>query len=73
MSKLLKKLFIEINKKFRKNIKLENLKDLLDKYDKDDWKDYVEFKNNNYSKTFMSNELFEIIIISWNHNQKSNT
>jgi inositol oxygenase len=72
MTKSLKELFTEVNKNLEKNIKLEDLKDLLNNYEGNDWNDYVEFKDNTYSKKiFRSNNLFEIIIISWNNNQNS--
>jgi len=65
-------LFNIINSEFKKKKNFKNMNKLLDRYIGNDWKDYMEFKKNNYNrKIFKSNSNFEIIIISWNKFQKS--
>lgn len=51
---------------------LQGSKDILESYDGTDWIDFVEFRDDTYNKKkVLSNNLFEIIIISWKHAQAS--
>lgn len=52
---------------------LFELKRLLEQYDDLDWHNFVEINQNKYTKKLVfGNDLFDIHIISWNTNQKSN-
>ena len=51
---------------------LINYKKIINKYNGDDWKKFVNINNNNYNrKILFKNKILEIIIITWNTDQKS--
>jgi cysteine dioxygenase len=65
-------LFLNINKQLKKDKKLEELEYLLKEYNGKDWEDYIEYNNKKYNKRVaFKNELFEIVVISWDTNQSS--
>lgn len=68
----LNELFININNKLKSGKELKELKYLLDEYKGNDWEDFIEYNNEKYiKKVAFKNELFELVIISWNKNQSS--
>ena len=70
--KLLRTLFLTINNKLKKGQKLKDLKSILEEYNGVDWKDYITFNNEKYTRnTVFINNNIELIIISWNNNQTS--
>lgn len=65
-------LFLNINKQLKKEKKLEELAYLLKEYNGKDWEDYIEYNNKKYNKKVaFKNDLFEIVVISWDTNQSS--
>ena len=54
-----------------KNIKkFEDVKEILIKYNSDDWKKYINVNEKNYNKTKIYENLnYEIYIITWNTRQ----
>lgn len=47
--------------------------DILNKYDGDDWNEYVKINESNYNREKVyEDDLFEILIITWNVSQKAN-
>jgi cysteine dioxygenase len=51
---------------------LKNLTDEINKYNGSDWKKYCKFCSKTYKKNLVCrNDLFEIVIICWDHKQKS--
>jgi len=51
---------------------LKNCECLLKAYVGDDWKKYIEINNSTYNKNIViSNEIFDIVVITWNVNQCS--
>lgn len=71
---MLNDLFACVDKRLRSNDTLLNCTDILSKYNSDDWKDHVRFDEKTYTRIIirdMTNELFEIILICWDKNQKS--
>jgi cysteine dioxygenase len=70
--KLLRTLFSRINNKLRNKQKLKDLKNVLEEYEGIDWKYYVSFNDDKYTRnTVFRNDDIELIIISWNNNQIS--
>lgn len=68
----LKKLFLSVNNEMKKRVHLKNMRPIINKYNNIDWKKYVYFDNNKYNRnTVYKNENIEMVIISWNNNQKS--
>ena len=51
---------------------LINYKTIIKNYSGNDWKKFVNINKNNYNRNILfKNKIFEIIIITWNTNQKS--
>lgn len=70
--KLLRTLFSRINNQLKNEKKLKDLKNILQEYEGIDWKHYVSFNDDKYTRnTVFSNDDMELIIISWNNNQIS--
>ena len=68
----LKKLFLSVNNEMKKRVHLKNMRPIINEYNNIDWKKYVYFDNNKYNRnTVYENENIEMVIISWNNNQKS--
>ena len=62
----------ELNKKFKEGINLINMKNILDKYNGNEWENYINESKKSYSKSLMyKNEYYEIYVICWLPNQKS--
>jgi cysteine dioxygenase len=72
MVKNIKELFIKINKNFNKNYGLKKLIPIINDYNGNDWKKYVNFEENKYFRnSIFKNDNIEIVIISWNNSQYS--
>lgn len=70
--KLLRTLFSRINSQLKNEQKLKSLKNILEEYEGIDWKHYVSFNDDKYTRnTVFRNDDIELIIISWNNNQIS--
>jgi len=70
--KLLRTLFSRVNNQLKNEQKLKDLKNILEEYEGIDWKYYVSFNDDKYTRnTVFSNDDMELIIISWNNNQIS--
>ena len=70
----LHELFLCINKELQSGHTLLSCKNLIDTYNNDDWKNYVKFDVQKYTRVIipdMSNELFEFILICWDKYQQS--
>jgi cysteine dioxygenase len=68
----LEDLFNNISQKIEKGEKLQNLSDLLKNYSGSDWKNYVSFNKNKYTRNLVKKDNnIEIIIICWNEGQIS--
>ena len=64
-------LFDNINERLKNN-KLEQLKTFLEDYTSDDWLDYMKIDKNKYNRyIFKKNDLFELVIITWDANQET--
>lgn len=53
---------------------LKKYTDIVERYDSDDWKQYVKFSDSGYRRNTVpecSDDLFEFVIICWNNNQRS--
>ena len=56
-----------------KNEKNFYLKDILNKYNSFDWKEYVKLSNTNYNRIkIFENENFDVYVLTWNKLQKAN-
>ena len=65
-------LFNSINENLKNGKILEDLKELIKSYEGSDWKDYILFSDDKYQRnTVYTNDLIELVIISWNNNQIS--
>ena len=70
--KTLIELFDLISLLIKNQNKLENLMCLVSQYTGDDWKDYVHFSEDKYTRNlFKKNDNIEILIICWNKYQTS--
>jgi cysteine dioxygenase len=68
----LEDVYEQINEAFGKAIKLKNMTNILECYNGYDWREYINFCEDRYTRNkVLSNEIFEILIICWNNNQKS--
>ena len=68
----MEELFNEITKNLKDDNKLENLKNILESYKGDDWKQYVKYDNENYHRKLVwRNDIIDLFIISWHINQES--
>ena len=69
--KLLSELFIKLNNNLKYK-KLKNLKNLMKEYNGSDWKEHILYNKDTYNRNIIfKNNTIEMIIISWNNNQKS--
>lgn len=51
---------------------LSSLSDILLKYSGDDWKEHISLSNFSYNKKILySNDVIDIVLISWNNNQST--
>jgi cysteine dioxygenase len=61
-----------LNINFDNKKKLKNLKHLLEKYEGQEWNDFLIESNKSYGKSLMySNKYYDIYLICWKPNQKS--
>ena len=69
---MLHDLFDTIETKLKNNEKLESLKPIVNKYNGNDWKKYIKINENCYNRNIIKkNKIMELVIITWNKNQKS--
>lgn len=60
-----------LSKNFNKNNFIK-LKEIVESYNGNDWKDNVSFNKNNYTRNkIFENENFNIFILGWSENQES--
>lgn len=53
-------------------IDFTHVRNILNRYDEDDWKQYVSVNSETYNKTkVFRNDSFEIFVITWNLDQKA--
>jgi predicted metal-dependent enzyme (double-stranded beta helix superfamily) len=72
MSFTLKYLYDEICNRLIKDNKLCSVRDILEKYNSLDWKEYVKINNDTYNKHLVYHtDLFDIFIITWKAGQRS--
>ena len=72
MIETIDKLANRIQTEFDNGIKLEDMKDVMMSYNGTDWMAYQRFSDINYTRNLIfRNDIFEIMILCWNGNQKS--
>ncbi|AUL78989.3 I cysteine dioxygenase [Tupanvirus soda lake] len=62
----------ELLSEFKTNKPLENLKHILERYNGNDWSDYVKYNNNTYHKKLLfQTPYFDMYIICWKQSQQT--